>query len=261
MSLSINAAPKCSIDESATVEFAKQGYLKLSQFLSSDELNKLTKVVNKFHQSWINSNHEFYQAKAINSAFLTSNQHLSSGDRFALFEFVSQPRIVSLVNEMFKADAVFMGTQLFFDPVNSKQHNYWHRDPQYHLTEDEQRLALSGPDVLHFRLALKDERGIEFVPGSHKNWDTEEELAVRLEKNGRKSHESISSGVEVPMAAGDLLVFSANMIHRGLYGLNRLALDILYCERSPELLEFLQSDCMPTSEELDRLENKSIFHS
>lgn len=250
-----------SLSIKSTVEFAKRGFLKLPQFLSSDELNKLTKVVNKFHQSWIDSNLKFYQTKAINSAFLTSNQHLSSDDRFALFEFVSQQRIVSLINKMFKADAVFMGTQLFFDPVNSEQNNYWHRDPQYHLTEEEQRLALSGPEVLHVRLALKDERGIEFVPGSHKNWDTDEELAVRLEKDGHLSHESLSSGVEVPLAAGDLLVFSANMIHRGLYGLDRLALDILYCEKSPELLRFLQKDCMPTNEELAKLENKFIFHS
>ena len=252
---------KLSMAESAMVQFAKQGYLKIPQFLSPEELNKLIKVVNKFHLSWIDSNHEFYQAKAINSAFLTSNLHLSADDRFSLFECVSGPRLVSLVNQMFKAEAVFMGTQLFFDPVNSKQNNYWHRDPQYHLSEEEQISALSGPEVLHFRLALKDERGIELVPRSHKNWDTDEELAVRLEKNGRQSHESLSSGVEVPLAAGDLLVFSANLIHRGLYGLNRLALDILYCEKSPELLKFLQKDCMPTSEELDRLENKFIFHS
>lgn len=249
------------IKESLINDFMKDGYVKIPKCFASNEIKELSKIVTRFHGAWIHANREFYQTRAINSAYLTSEQHLCERDRFALFTFVSQIRLVNLVNNLLKDKAVFMGTQLFFDPVNSQQNNYWHRDSQYHLSEAEQFVALSGPEVLHFRIALKDERGIEFIPGSHNTWDTEEELAVRLEKDGHRSHEPLSSGTEVPLAAGDLLVFSANVIHRGLYGMDRLALDILYCEKSSELLGFLQQDCMPNNEQLDRLENRSIFHS
>ncbi|MBL4631973.1 MAG: phytanoyl-CoA dioxygenase family protein [Paraglaciecola sp.] len=151
-----------------------------------------------------------------------------------------------------------MGSQLFFDPVKSNQANYWHRDPQYHLSVDEQKLALSGPEVLHVRIPLTVDPGVEVVPGSHKNWDTDEQLQIRLEENGHKNSEILSTGVEIPLQVGDVLFFSANMIHRGLYGNNRLALDLLYCEREPQLIEFIQLKHQPSAEMLADLDN-SLF--
>lgn len=107
----------------------------------------------------------------------------------------------------------FMNTQLFFNPVIESQKNYWHRDPHYHLTIAEQSLALKGPDVVHFRIPLFTEFGIELVPGNHKCWDNSEEVDVRLESNGHKNYEELSSGVIVKLETGDLMVFSANMMH------------------------------------------------
>jgi len=60
-----------------------------------------------------------------------------------------------------------MNTQLFFNPVNDGQKNYWHRDSQYHLSIEEQKEALVGPDVVHFRIPLTNEPGIELVPCTH----------------------------------------------------------------------------------------------
>jgi len=37
------------------------------------------------------------------------------------------------------------------------------------------------------------------------------------------------------------------MIHRGLYGLDRFALDILLCENAPQLQSFINYDVYPTS--------------
>jgi len=75
---------------------------------------------------------------------------------------------------------------------------------------------------------MVEENGLEWVPGSHQRWDTEEELNVRLELCGHRHQECLDSGLEIPLGAGDLLVFSANLIHRGLYGKHRMALDILF---------------------------------
>ncbi len=48
--------------------------------------------------------------------------------------------------------------------------------------------------VLHLRVPLFDELGMELVPGTHKRWDSDEEFDVRQEKNGRVSSESLSTG-------------------------------------------------------------------
>ena len=178
---------------------------------------------------------------------------MTDEQRHILFQLISHSQLLKAVKQVIPAP-LFMGTQLFFDPVKPQQANYWHRDPQYHLSVEQQKLALTGPEVLHVRIPLTADPGIEVIPGSHKNWDTEEELQVRLEKNGHKNSESLSNGVQIPLEVGDVLLFSANMIHRGLYGQNRLALDILYCERAPELIEFIQVNHQPSAVMLAKLD-------
>jgi ectoine hydroxylase-related dioxygenase (phytanoyl-CoA dioxygenase family) len=145
--------------------------------------------------------------------------------------------------------------------VNQVQHNYWHRDPQYHLSVDEQKAALSGPEVVHVRIPLADEPGIELVPASHKQWDTEEELDVRLGRNEKSVHDPLSSSERVSLNAGDLLVFSANIIHRGIYGMDRLSLDVLFCDPEVELLKFVDEDCLPDAAVIASLENADAFRS
>lgn len=204
--------------------------VKLDKFLASSALSKVKQVVDVFHHAWCTDNRDFYETSAINSSGLTSEQYLTEAQRLVLFTLIIDMRLLEAVNQVVHFP-VFMGTQLFFDPFNTKKANYWHRDPQYHLTVEQQKLALTGPEVLHVRISLTADPGVEVIPGSHINWDTDEELQVRLEKNGHKHYESLSNGVPIPLVVGDVLLFSANMIHRGLYGNNRLALDILYCER------------------------------
>ena len=241
--------------------FDEQGFVKIPNFLQNQEVATLTKVVETFHHAWIKDNKSFYEERAINSAYLTTPQYLDEAYRLILFELLGKQQIIEVVQTILTTPPAFMGTQLFFNPVNINQPNYWHRDGQYHLNEDEQKAALAGPQVLHVRIALKDELGIEVIPKSHKNWDTEQELNIRLEKNAHKNHEDLPSGQSIPLKAGDIVIFSANMIHRGLYGMDRLALDLLYCDRAPELLEFVQKDGLPSDEQLSKLDNHFIFRN
>ena len=112
---------------------------------------------------------------------------------------------------------------------------------------------------MHFRIPLVKEPGIELVPATHKRWDSDEELDVRLEKNGRKSFDDLSTGVPIELDAGDLLVFSANIIHRGLYGMNRFALDILFCDPDPGLAKYVHEDCLPSHKILSGIEEPSAL--
>ncbi|MBU0911021.1 MAG: phytanoyl-CoA dioxygenase family protein [Gammaproteobacteria bacterium] len=240
-------------------DYEKNGYLVLKSFFSETELYELRQVVSHFHEEWKLQNAQFYAESAINSAYLTAEKYLKASERESLFRFIGSGKLMTIVTSIMGDRPAFMNTQLFFDPVNKAQRNYWHRDTQYHLSIEQQQQALSGPKVVHFRIPLFDEPGIELIPGSHQRWDSDEELYVRLEQNGRKNYNELSSGVAVPLNAGDLLIFSASMIHRGLYGRDRLSLDILFCDPVPELMKFVDDSSLPSPEIVAKLENAVAF--
>ncbi|MBU3002377.1 phytanoyl-CoA dioxygenase family protein [Paraglaciecola arctica] len=229
------------------------GVVKLDGLLAPSKLGAVKLVAEQFHRLWCADNYEFYTTKAINSSGLTSGQYLTEKQRLLLFKLVSHRQLVSAVKQVIP-QPLFVGTQLFFDPVNPKQPNYWHRDPQYDLSIEDQKLALEGPEPLHVRIPLTADPGIEVIPGSHKTWDSDEELQVRLELNGHKNSENLPNGIEIPLQLGDILIFSANMIHRGLYGNNRLVLDLLYCQRDTQLTKFIQVTHQPTAQMLPYLD-------
>jgi hypothetical protein len=97
------------------------------------------------------------------------------------------------------------------------------------------------------------------VPGTHKRWDNDEEFNVRQEEKGSVSSDDLASGEKIKLAAGDLLVFSADMIHRGLYGLERLALDILVFDSAGDFADYVDDDCLPDSLMLDKLDDPRLF--
>ncbi|MEO9946657.1 phytanoyl-CoA dioxygenase family protein [Paraglaciecola sp.] len=245
----INSAHKKHFDEF--------GFVKLANVFVEGQLSPIKELVDVFHRAWCQDNYEFYCNQAVNSSGLTSQQYLNNAMRLSLFQLICETSILNVIEQLIP-NPLFMGTQLFFDPVTTNQANYWHRDPQYHLSPEEQKIALTGPEVLHLRIPLKDEPGIELIPGSHKHWDNQEELEVRLQQNGHTNSESLSRGKTLPLQYGDALVFSANMIHRGLYGNNRLSLDILYCERATHLIEFINPEHQPSPAMRAKL-NQSLF--
>jgi len=234
-------------------DFETQGYVLHKTWCASQQVQALKSLLDAFFRRWVLHNKDFYQTNAVNAANLTDNKFLSVQERHLLFEFLARPQLVELVTGLLGERAVFINTQLFFNPFNPAQKNYWHRDHQYHLHLEQQKAALSGPEVLHFRLVLADEPGIELVPGSHKSWDTDEELAVRLEQGTAKRWHGLSTGVELPLQTGDLLVFSANMLHRGLYGQKRFAFDMLFAEYSPTLAGFVSQASLPEPELIRQL--------
>lgn len=243
------------------VRYKSEGYAHIKGFYSDAEVSEIRPIVERFHAAWKQANISFYQERAINSAYLTGKQYLNSADREALIRFVASNKLMSLAKAVFASQPAFMNTQLFFNPVDESQQNYWHRDSQYHLSIEEEKNALNGPKAMHFRIALADEPGMEIVPKSHIQWDSSQSLKVRRELNGHKSDEALPDTVTLPLQKGDVLVFSAHAIHRGLYGLDRLALDVLFCDPVEELLQFVNTDCLPSKELLAKLEDASAFEA
>jgi len=239
--------------------YQNEGYFVIRNYFSESEIASLRKVVLKFHTLWKEDNKKFYQEEAFNSSLITGSQYLKPDDRVTLFNFISSNKVMKVVDAVIARNPAFMNTQLFFNPVNPEQKDFWHRDCQYDHDIDVQKKVIHDTQVLHLRVPLFDELGMEIVPGTHKRWDSEEEYNVRQEEKGRVSSESLSTGKAINLAAGDLLVFSADMIHRGLYGLDRLALDILVFDSAGDFVDYVDDDCLPDVAMLDDIDDPRLF--
>jgi ectoine hydroxylase-related dioxygenase (phytanoyl-CoA dioxygenase family) len=239
--------------------YNEQGYFVIRDYFNATEISSLRKVVLKFHELWKQDNVAFYREEAFNSSLITGSEYLASDDRVTLFNFISSKKMMKIVDSVISDSPAFMNTQLFFNPVNRQQKDFWHRDCQYDHDIDMQKEVIHETQVLHLRVPLFDELGMELVPGTHKRWDNEEEFNVRQEEKGRLSSEDLSTGKKINLAAGDLLVFSADMIHRGLYGLERLALDILVFDPTGDFADYVDDDCLPDTEMLDKIDEPRLF--
>ena len=236
------------------------GYLHIPQFFTLSNLLDIETILRQFHAAWMIDNQEVYQRGAINSHSITSGDYLKREDVRRVFEFITQPSVRSIIEPLFPHPPKFLNTQLFFDPCAPLQRNYWHRDVQYTgLGIAEQQAILGSQTILHCRIPLTAEHGIELVPGSHRAWDTDEEFAVRMQLEGKTSSDALTTGRIIPLEKGDVLIFSANMIHRGLYGKDRFAFDIIYCDNSPDFLSFRDTGNLPTEEECACLSWNTLF--
>jgi len=236
-----------------------QGYFVIRNYFSASEISSLRKVVLKFHELWKKDNVKFYREEAFNSSLITGSQYLSFDERVNLFNFISSKKVMDVVESVIPTKPAFMNTQLFFNPVNPEQKDFWHRDCQYDFDVEDQKKIILETQVVHLRIPLFDELGMELVPGTHKRWDSDEEFDVRQEEKGRVSSESLSTRKKIKLAAGDLLVFSADMNHRGLYGLNRLALDMLVFDSAADYVDYVDDDCLPDISMLDKIEDPKLF--
>lgn len=233
------------------------GYIHSENFFSDKELQQIEVILKKFHENWLKANEKDYQSGLINSHSLTSSKFISQEERLEIFKFIAQDEISKIIQTIIPGKAIFLNTQLFFDPFNKNQNNYWHRDIQYTgMNIDEQKEKIKTQNVLHFRIPLQSELGIELIPTTHKNWDLKEEEETRLSMNGRKPSDNLQRGKIISLDRGDLLIFSANMIHRGLYGNNRFTFDIIFCDDTPEFRTFIDFKNHPTQKELKSLNTR-----
>ena len=240
--------------------FQNNGYQYCPQFYSQQVIADIEPVINAYHEAWLEKNRSFYRSNAVNSAYLTKSGILNDAQRLRLFKFIGHLAQQKIVQNLLNENVCFMNTQLFFNPYKIDQKNYWHRDVQYTgLNEAAQRAVLDDKTILHFRVALRDEPGIELVPGTHARWDTPLETSVRLAQRGSEVFDDLPNTTVVPMNKGDMLVFSANMIHRGLYGMNRFALDILFFNPTSDLQDSVQLDNLPDHLMTQKIEHSRVF--
>ncbi|WP_241547985.1 phytanoyl-CoA dioxygenase family protein [Leptospira stimsonii] len=228
-------------------EFKKNGYYLFRNYFSKEELSVVSKIVLEANRNWREKNDV---PENVNSAYLTSDTFLPGfQNRERLFEFISDRRLVAIAETLIQSKVFFLNTQLFYNPISVSKKPYWHRDIQYMGIEEEKQKDIIKEDaVLHFRIPFQEDPGMDFIPGSHLRWDTDLERNTRLELNGRRNFEELPNSIRVPHKPGDLLVFSAHLIHKGVYGLDRSSFDILYTSFPSSSMEVNRMGHFPNSD-------------
>ena len=246
-------------------QYEEHGYSIFKGFFNDEEIYLLNKHVNRIYRQWLSENEaDIFNNKLVNMHSLTSPEYFqgASYQRVAFFKLIGSVKLTKALKSMFGSDIHFHNTQLFFNPSNVERLPYWHRDMQYSPIEDavqsnEQSKMLS----LHVRIPLVEEQGIEVVTGTHRRWDTELERNVRFELNGHKNSDSLPNSELIDLVPGDILIFDAQMIHRGNYELNsaRKAFDLCVGKYHPLASDFLDARVLPTKAELDSIQNDQWY--
>ena len=246
-------------------QYQKNGYVILRNFFSNTEIAAIGNHVDRIYKKWASENEaEIYSQMLVNMHSLTSPEHFedSPEERVKFFEVIASEKLTELLEDMFGSGIHFHNTQLFFNPSNNTRLPYWHRDMQYSPIEDSiQSSELNNMLSLHVRIPLIQEKGVEVVTGSHKRWDTELEHNVRLELNGHKNSESLPNAALIELYPGDILIFSAQMIHRGNYELNpiRKALDLCVGKYHALTSDFLDERVLPSKKEVVGITNNQWY--
>lgn len=249
----------------STEQYDEDGYVIFRDFFSDMEISRIDSHVDRIYRQWVRENKsEIFDKKLVNMHSLTSPEYFQGlqDERIKFFEVITPEKLTKKVEEIFGQGIYFHNTQLFFNPSNGRRLPYWHRDLQYSPVEESvQSAELNNMLSLHVRIPLAPEKGVELVNGSHKRWDTELERNVRLELNGHSNNESLPNTTLTNLLPGDVLIFNAQMIHRGNYELNpvRKALDLCIGTYHPLTSCFFDARVLPTREEIAGITNNHWY--
>lgn len=241
------------------MSYQRHGFQILPQLLNHAEIEQLRGFILPIYQQWVAQNqHLAGFDQLVNMHSLTHPQYFvgQPEQRATFFNQLANPKLVKSLQDIFGQDLYFHNTQLFFNPRNTQKTNYWHRDLQYSSVPDAMQQHMHHQLTnLHVRIPLVDEIGMELIAHSHHQWDTELEKKVRFALDGHQQHHDLPNSQLIELKHGDVLVFNAQMIHRGRYDFNaeRLALDICIAKPHHLLNDFIDATIQPTLEELGQI--------
>ena len=177
-----------------------------------------------------------------------------------VLELVTDPDLLELVRTLTEQEAVAVSPSLFLDPalpysVDALTQRFaapdgagpWHRDLVEGADDEDERCQLLGTarTPIHgylLELALVPCDAFEYVPGSHRRWDTAVELSVRRRADTPAERtRPLPGGQRIGLAPGDLAVADSRGIHRGWYahGVPRRTISLWYYSEFDERLPCL----------------------
>jgi len=146
-----------------------------------------------------------------------------------ILNLVADPKIVGAVQEVLGDEVLFRTTSLFINPIADGNDGHWHRDSQFFysdpekekaaiLQESERLAATRKSSGIQLQIALIPSDHSQFVPGSHRRWDTDEEFYIRKSNDLRYACSNLMpNAVATHQSPGDAAAFHSNGIHRGTY--------------------------------------------
>lgn len=210
-------------------QWAEEGFIYVPSLFSKKEIETLLSICNRIREQ------AFILEPARNEAANPNGhcfRHLNHPDYFKnnseeykfMMNTICDERILSAVNSILNQKAMFRTTSYFFEPKDGIKDGNWHRDTQFGLPiESEEKAKILECAKLpstgvQMQIALEPSEDVEFVPRSHKRWDTPEENNIRLGDNQKNCHSNqMPNAMRFNQKPGDMIAFDPNGLHRGRY--------------------------------------------
>ncbi len=208
-------------------QWTEEGYCLYRSLLSADEVDEVLRITERVRRQWLTASAEDGKPGDPDRHNMRHLNHPGyfrdhPGEFVTLMNLIADERILAFARELLDGEPVFRATTLWFEPRTAHEDGSWHRDVQFMKPDEEEQRSVvatrSKPDGIQLQIALVETSDVEYVPGSHLRWDTEEEYRIRLADGQANSRANDMPGaVRVHQRPGDAVAFEALGLHRGRY--------------------------------------------
>ena len=206
-------------------QWNEQGFISVKNLLNKEEVAHLLKICNRIKQA-------FEKTDQGNGSETHCMRHLNHTDYYAnhkneyetFMNAICHEKILKIANSILNEKTMFRTTSYFFEPKSGMKDGNWHRDTQFGEKDEtrEKEIIIKAASMpaqsIQLQIALEPSQDIEYVPFSHKRWDTDEENNIRLKNNQSNSRSnSMPNAIRFNQEPGDMIAFDPNGLHRGRY--------------------------------------------
>lgn len=217
-------------------QYLDEGFIFVRRLLPAERVQRLRVHAEHVLSQWRLGNPENGK-QGIDHPDATVLRHLNHPAYFEgrrewlveILEIVADPEVLEVVGEVFDDEPLFRCTSLFFNPLEHGKDGNWHRDCQFtSKSEDEEREKFAAEVArirnegrvsgMQMQIALVPSEDSEYVPGSHLEWDSEDQYFIR-QADGQKHNSSnlMPGAARMHQEPGDAAAFHAFGLHRGRY--------------------------------------------
>jgi hypothetical protein len=201
--------------------FHVHGYFVVPAFSNPAELGELRRACDiALDRARADSTEKGHTTPSIGPLTEPSYFARHPGELDRLTRFIGSARVCALLEGLAlegEEDTPHLrSTDYYHEQTKRDWDGDWHRDSQLGQPDPELecRRILTTTSA-HLRVALEDDDRLEIVPGSHRRWDTPDELRIR--KGSERTSSAMPGAVRIALSAGDACVFHAWSIHRATY--------------------------------------------